>query len=281
MTASPRFDFAPGIPIGGGAPPLFIAGPCVIESREHALAMARRIRELFAELGVPVIFKSSFDKANRTSIDSFRGPGLEAGLEILAEIRAETGMPVLTDVHDVEQARRAGEIVDVLQIPAFLCRQTDLVVAAARTGKSVNVKKGQFLAPADTAEIAKKCRQAGNPRITICERGTTFGYGNLVVDMRAFPMIREAAAVPVVFDVTHSLQLPGGLGNATGGLRQYAATLARSAAAAGVDGFFMEVHDNPDAALSDKTTQLPIGEVAGIVRQILAVDRARRESCGE
>jgi 2-dehydro-3-deoxyphosphooctonate aldolase (KDO 8-P synthase) len=273
-----RFELAPGIPIGGGAPPPFIAGPCVIESREHSLDMAKRIRDLFGSLGVPVVFKSSFDKANRTSIDSFRGPGIEKGLEILAEVRESTGLRILTDVHDVDQATRAGTVVDVLQIPAFLCRQTDLVVAAARTGKSVNVKKGQFLAPSDTAEIAKKCRQAGNPKVTLCERGTTFGYGNLVVDMRSFPMIREAADVPVVFDVTHSLQLPGGLGNATGGLRQYAPTLARAAAAAGVDGFFMEVHDSPDRALSDKTTQLPIGSVAAIVRQIIAVDRARRET---
>jgi len=272
------FELAPGIRIGGGAPPPFIAGPCVIESRDHALRMAERIKKLFDGLGVPVVYKSSYDKANRTSVDSFRGPGIERGLEILAEIREKTGLPILTDVHDAAQATRAAEVVDVLQIPAFLCRQTDLILAAAKTGKSVNVKKGQFLAPSDTAEIAKKFRQTGNSRLTLCERGTTFGYGNLVVDMRSFPMMREAAGVPVIFDVTHSLQLPGGLGNATGGLRQYAPTLARAAAAAGVDGFFMEVHDNPDAALSDKTTQLPIESVAALVKQILAIDRARRET---
>ena len=277
MSGSGAFDFAPGIPVGNGAPPPFLAGPCVLESREHALSMATRLRDLFGELGAPLIFKASFDKANRTSIDSFRGPGLEKGLEILAEVREKTGLPVVTDVHEPEQARRAGEVVDVLQIPAFLCRQTDLIVEAARTGKALNVKKGQFLAPADTAEIAKKCRAAGNPKLTLCERGSTFGYGNLVVDMRSFPMMREATGCPVVFDVTHSLQLPGGLGNATGGLRQYAPTLARAAAAAGVDGFFMEVHDDPSKALSDKTTQLPIEAVPALVRQILAIDRARRE----
>lgn len=273
-------ELAPGIAVGGGAPLPFLAGPCVIESREHCLAMARRVKEIFGELVVPVIFKASYDKANRTSIDSFRGPGIDAGLEILAEVRAETGLPVLTDVHEPSHAEKAGLVVDVLQVPAFLCRQTDLIVAAARTGKAVNVKKGQFLAPSDTAEIARKFRQVGNPRLTICERGTTFGYGNLVVDMRAFPMIREASGVPVIFDATHSLQLPGGLGNATGGLRQYAPTLARAAAAAGVDGVFMEVHDDPDRALSDKTTQLPLRDVPGIVRQILAADRARRETEG-
>jgi 2-dehydro-3-deoxyphosphooctonate aldolase (KDO 8-P synthase) len=272
------FELAPGIRIGGGAPPVFLAGPCVIESREHCLAIAGRVKEIFDRLALPVVFKASFDKANRTSIDSFRGPGLEEGLRILAEVRETTGLPLLTDIHDASQAQAAAAVVDVIQIPAFLCRQTDLVVAAARTGRALNVKKGQFLAPADTAEIAKKCRQAGNERFSICERGSTFGYGNLVVDMRSFPMIREAAKAPVVFDVTHSLQLPGGLGNATGGLRQYAPTLARAAAAAGVDGFFMEVHDDPERALSDRTTQLPIGELEPLLRQIVAIDGARREA---
>jgi len=272
----PGFELAAGIPIGGGAPPVFIAGPCVIESREHCLRMARELAALFADLGAPLVFKASYDKANRTSIDGFRGPGLEAGLEVLAEVQAETGLPLLTDVHEPAHAERAAEIVDVLQIPAFLCRQTDLIVAAARTGRALNVKKGQFLAPGDTAEIAKKCRAAGNPRFTLCERGTSFGYGNLVVDVRGIPMMREATAAPIVFDVTHSLQLPGALGSATGGLRRHAATLARAVAAAGVDGFFMEVHDAPERALSDSTTQLPLGAVRALVRQILAVDEARR-----
>jgi len=245
----------------------------VIESREHALAMARRLKAIGEETGSRIVFKSSFDKANRSSKDSFRGPGLARGLEILAAVKAETGLPVLSDIHEPSQAPSAAAVLDVLQIPAFLSRQTDLLVAAARTGKPVQIKKGQFLAPEDIGNAVEKCREAGNDRILVCERGTSFGYHNLVVDMRAFPMMR-AFGFPVVYDVTHSLQLPGA-GKETGGLKQYAPALARAAAATGsVDGFFLETHDDPERALSDRTTQLDVRTVAGLIRSLLAVRAA-------
>lgn len=216
------------------------------------------------------MFKSSFDKANRSSRESFRGPGLAEGLEILAEVKARTALPVLSDIHEPEQAEIAAKVLDVLQIPAFLSRQTDLLVAAAETGKPLHIKKGQFLAPDDMANVVEKCRAAGNEKLMLCERGTSFGYHNLVVDMRSFAMMR-ALGFPVVYDVTHSLQLPGG-GKETGGLKQYAPGLARAAAATGaVDGFFLEVHDDPDRALSDRATQLPLESLPGLVRQLLAV----------
>jgi 2-dehydro-3-deoxyphosphooctonate aldolase (KDO 8-P synthase) len=261
------------IAFGGDNPPLFIAGPCVIESREHVLAMARTIRKLRDELKVNVVFKSSFDKANRTSIESFRGPGLEKGLEFLREVKDETGLPVLSDIHEWQQAASAGEVLDVIQIPAFLCRQTDLIAAAARTGKPIAVKKGQFLSPEEAKNILDKAAEVGNDRVFITERGTSFGYQNLVVDMRAFPVIRGFGA-PVVYDITHSMQRPGGEGKQTGGTPQFARPLARAAAAAGADGFFMEVHDNPPAALSDRTTQLRPDAARAIIEDILRLRSA-------
>jgi 2-dehydro-3-deoxyphosphooctonate aldolase (KDO 8-P synthase) len=253
--------------VGGGAPPIFFAGPCVIESGEHALAMARRIRDIAEETGARIVFKSSYDKANRSSKDSFRGPGLAEGLSILAEVKATTGLPVVSDIHEPEQAGAAARVLDVLQIPAFLCRQTDLLLAAARTGKPVHVKKGQFMAPDDMGAVVEKLRSVGNERILLCERGSSFGYHNLVVDMRSFPMLR-AFGCPVIYDVTHSLQLPGG-GQETGGLKQYAPTLARAAAATGcVDGFFLEVHDDPDRALSDRSTQLDVSTASALIRSL-------------
>jgi len=232
--------------------------------------MARRLRAIGEETGAKIVFKSSFDKANRSSKDSFRGPGLKRGLEILAAVKAETHLPVLSDIHEPGQAPEAARVLDVLQIPAFLSRQTDLVAAAARTGKAVQIKKGQFLAPDDMENVVEKCLAAGNEKILLCERGTSFGYHNLVVDMRAFPMMR-ALGFPVVYDVTHSLQLPGG-GKETGGLKQYAPALARAAAAtAAVDGFFLEVHDHPEQALSDRSTQLDVATVPDLLRSVLAV----------
>ena len=261
------------ISFGADHPPLFIAGPCVIESREHALRMARTLRALRDELKINLVFKSSFDKANRSSIESFRGPGLEAGLEILRAVREETGLPLLSDVHEWQQAERAGEVLDILQIPAFLCRQTDLIAAAARTGKAVAVKKGQFLSPEETKNILDKGREAGNENVFITESGSSFGYQNLVVDMRAFPIIREMGS-PVVYDITHSMQKPGGEGKQTGGTPQFARPLARAAAAAGADGFFMEVHDNPPSALSDRTTQIRPDAARAIIEDVLAIRAA-------
>ncbi|HEY8849310.1 MAG TPA: 3-deoxy-8-phosphooctulonate synthase [Thermoanaerobaculia bacterium] len=261
------------IAFGGDNPPLFIAGPCVIESREHALAMGRTLRKLRDALKINLVFKSSFDKANRSSIESFRGPGLEEGLDILRAVKAETGLPLISDIHHPEQAARAAEILDILQIPAFLCRQTDLIAAAASTGKPVSVKKGQFLSPEETKNILDKGREAGNERMFITERGSSFGYQNLVVDMRAFSIIRGYGA-PVVYDITHSMQKPGGEGKQTGGTPQFARPLARAAAAAGADGFFMEVHDNPSAALSDRTTQIRPDAARAIIEDVLAIRAA-------
>jgi len=266
-------EITPGLSFGGDHPPLFIVGPCVIESREHALRMARVILGLRDELGANIVFKSSFDKANRTSIESFRGPGLTEGLEILRAVKAETGLPLLSDIHEWQQAEPAAEVLDILQIPAFLCRQTDLVAAAARTGKAVGVKKGQFLSPEEAKNIIDKGHEAGNEKVFITERGSSFGYQNLVVDMRAFPIVRGFGA-PVVYDITHSMQRPGGEGKQTGGTPQFARPLARAAAAAGADGFFMEVHDNPPAALSDRTTQI-LPEVAReIIGDVMAIRAA-------
>ena len=271
MTGEP-FEFAPGIPVGGSSRPIYVAGPCVIESTEMVVDVAREIARIAGGHDVPLVFKASFDKANRSSLQSFRGPGLEAGLEALAAVKEATGLPVLTDVHEPWQAERAAEVVDVLQVPAFLCRQTDLLLACGRTGAAVNVKKGQFLAPEDMRHAVEKVRSTGNGRVTVTERGTSFGYHNLVVDMRAFPIMRSFA--PVIFDVTHSLQLPGGLGHATAGAREYHRHLARAAAAVGVDGFFMEVHPDPPRALSDATTQLSPGEFGELLVQIERVTTA-------
>jgi 2-dehydro-3-deoxyphosphooctonate aldolase (KDO 8-P synthase) len=241
-----------------------IAGPCVVESSDHAMMMARECLARTKDAGLDFVFKSSFDKANRSSIKSFRGLGMEAGLEVLHNIKTEVGVPVLTDVHEVSQVDRVAEVVDVLQIPAFLCRQTDLILAAVKTGKAVNVKKGQFLAPQDAGNIVTKARQAGCEKLLLTERGATFGYNNLVVDMRSFPIMRSFGA-PVVFDVTHSLQLPGGLGDATGGQSEYIEFLARAGVACGVDAVFMEVHDCPERALSDGPNALPLDRMQSLL----------------
>ncbi len=237
-----------------------IAGPCVVESTEHALFMAREISNVCKRVGLDLVYKSSFDKANRSSIESFRGKGMEFGLDVLAQVKTEIGVPVITDIHEPWQVEKTAEVADILQIPAFLCRQTDLLVAAARSGKAVNVKKGQFLAPWDAKNIVDKLQDAGCNKILLTERGASFGYNNLVVDLRSFPVMRSFG-VPVVFDVTHSLQLPGGLGKATGGQSQFIEDFARAGVACGVDAVFMEVHDNPAIAPSDGPNQLPLSRL--------------------
>src|SRR5215813_6175944 len=247
-----------------------IAGPCVIESKEHATMMAREISRIASRLDLPFVFKASYDKANRSSARSFRGLGMEEGLNILRQIKDEVGAPVITDIHETHQADEAAQVADILQIPAFLCRQTDLLRAAAATGRAVNVKKGQFLAPLDVRNIIEKIEATGNRQIIITERGTCFGYNNLVVDMRAFPMMRQFG-YPVVFDATHSLQLPGGLGDATGGQSEYVEHLARAGVACGIDGLFMEVHDNPPMALSDATTQFAVDKLEPLLETLLKI----------
>jgi len=254
-----------------------IAGPCVIESPEHTLMMARECRERAHAAGLDFVFKASFDKANRSSIKSFRGLGMEPGLEVLQRVREELDVPVLTDVHDVSQVERVAEVVDVLQIPAFLSRQTDLIVAAAKSGKAVNVKKGQFLAPQDARNIVDKAREVGCEKLLLTERGASFGYNNLVVDMRSFPIMR-GFGVPVVFDVTHSLQLPGGLGNATGGQSEYIEPLARAGVACGVDAVFMEVHDCPERALSDGPNALPLDRMAPLLTMLRDIHQLVRDA---
>ena len=259
------------ISIGGGSPFALIAGPCVIESEAHATAMAGALVDIARRAGVPFIFKASYDKANRTSGRSFRGPGLVEGLRILAAIKARYGVPILTDVHEPSQAAAAAEVADVLQIPAFLSRQTDLIVAAAHTGRAVNIKKGQFLAPDDVRHAVAKVVDAGNSRVFVTERGTSFGYHNLVVDMRAFPMMREYG-IPVVFDVTHSLQLPGGGDGVTAGQAEYIEPLASAGVAAGVDGVFLEVHDDPAKARSDGQNALRLDLLEPLLRRLAAID---------
>ncbi len=265
--------------VGGGHPLAFILGPCVIESASHALETAAAIREVAARCGVAVVFKASYDKANRTSIASFRGPGLDAGLRILADVRARTGLPILTDIHEPAQAAVAAGVVDVLQIPAFLSRQTDLIVAAARTGKVVNVKKGQFLAPKDMKHVISKITSEGNESVLITERGVSFGYNDLVVDMRALPMLRELG-YPVVFDVTHSLQLPGAGNGVTAGLAQYIEPLASAGVAAGVDMVFMEVHAEPSQAKSDAANALALDRLEPLILKLKRIDAAARETAG-
>jgi 2-dehydro-3-deoxyphosphooctonate aldolase (KDO 8-P synthase) len=255
----------------GRDPLVLIAGPCVIESDSHLVDLARSIATTARAAGVPFIFKASFDKANRTSGTSFRGPGLEAGLEGLARVRDEIGVPVLTDIHEPWQAERAAAVVDVLQIPAFLSRQTDLIVAAAKTGRAVNLKKGQFLAPLDMRHALQKVRAAGNDRVFVTERGFSFGYNNLVVDMRAFPMMRALGA-PVVFDVTHSLQLPGGGDGVTAGLAEYIEPMARAGVGAGVDGVFVEVHETPAKARSDAENALPLARLGPLLDQLVGIN---------
>ncbi len=273
MSTTRVIEITPSLRFGGDEPPLFIAGPCVIESLEHALAMARTLLKLRDEMKINLVFKSSFDKANRSSIESFRGPGLEKGLEILRAVREETGLPLLSDIHEPHQAEPAAAVLDILQIPAFLCRQTDLIAAAARTGKAVGVKKGQFMSPEEAKNILEKGSEVGNEKVYITERGSSFGYQNLVVDIRSFPIVRGFGA-PMVYDITHSMQKPGGEGKQTGGTPQFARPLARAAAAAGCDGFFMEVHDNPPAALSDRTTQIRPDAARAIIEDVLKIRQA-------
>ena len=256
-----------GLSIGDG-PLLLIAGPCVIESEDHAVFMARRIRAIADRCAVPYVFKASYDKANRTSLRSFRGPGMEEGLRILRRVRDEIGVPVLTDIHEPAQAAPVGAVADVLQIPAFLCRQTDLLVAAAQTGRVVNVKKGQFLAPDDMRHVIAKVTAAGNEAVVVTERGTSFGYHNLVVDMRAFPMLR-ALGYPVVYDVTHSLQLPGAGDGVTAGQAEYIEPMASAGVAAGVDGVFMELHDHPESAMSDAQNALRLDALEPLLRRLV------------
>ena len=264
------------IAVGGGNPLAFIVGPCVIESAAHAMETALAIRDIASRVRVPAIFKASYDKANRTSRHSFRGPGLDAGLRILSDIRARTNLPILTDIHEPAHAAAAAQVVDVLQIPAFLSRQTDLLVAAARTGQVVNVKKGQFLAPRDVKHVVDKITSEGNPSVLVTERGVSFGYNNLVVDMRAFPMLRELG-YPVVFDVTHSLQLPGAGDGVTAGLAQYIEPLAAAGVAAGVDAVFMEVHEEPARAKSDAANALRLDKLEALLLKLTRIDAAARD----
>lgn len=264
------------VTVGEGHRLVLIGGPCVIESPAHAVELGLAIAEIARRVGVPYIYKASFDKANRTSRRSPRGPGCEAGLRVLADVRERVGVPVLTDIHEPAQAAAAAAVVDVLQIPAFLCRQTDLLVAAAETGLAVNIKKGQFLAPDDMRHVAEKVTSAGNARVILTERGASFGYHNLVVDMRAFPILQRLG-FPVVFDVTHSLQLPGGGDGVTAGQAEFISTLARAGVAAGVDGVFLEVHEAPSRALSDAQNALALDRLEPLLRQLVRIDDARRE----
>ena len=257
-----------------------LAGPCSLESLELGLEVARTMKGLCEARGLPYVFKASFDKANRTSLHSWRGPGLEKGLEQLARIREAAGVPVVTDIHESWQAEPVGRVVDIVQIPAFLCRQTDLLVAAAATGKIVNIKKAQFLAPEDMAHAAAKCREAGNDRVLLCERGTTMGYHRLVVDMAGLVSMR-ALGYPVVFDATHSVQRPGGLGGSSGGDRSLALPLARAAAAVGIDALFVETHPSPEDARSDGPNMIPLSEMGAFLDQVLAIHNARRAAAGE
>ena len=265
-----------GLKLGRGLQPFFIAGPCVIESERHCLKMAERLAGIGARTGIDLIFKASFDKANRTSGSSFRGPGLVDGLRILEKARKVSGLPILSDVHETSQVPAAAEVLDVLQIPAFLCRQTDFVLAVAKSGKVVNVKKGQFLAPWDMRNIVDKIRSAGNEQILLTERGASFGYNNLVSDMRSLVVMREFG-YPVVFDATHSLQLPGGLGDASGGERKYIPALACAGVAAGIDALFMEVHEDPEHALSDGPNSLMLNDFEGLLRTIKRIDAVVKE----
>jgi 2-dehydro-3-deoxyphosphooctonate aldolase (KDO 8-P synthase) len=265
------------VTVGEGCPLLLLAGPCVIEGEDFTLRMAERLRDVCSSAGVGFVFKSSFDKANRTSIDAFRGHDLHEGLRILQRVKEEIGVPVVTDIHEREHAATAAEVVDVLQIPAFLCRQTDLLLAAAATGRVVNVKKGQFLSPPEMGQVVRKLEAGGAERILVTERGTTFGYNNLVVDFRSLPQL-SGFGRPVVFDATHSVQSPGGLGDASGGNREYVPFLARAAVAVGVDALFMEVHEDPDSAPSDGPNMLRLADLPALLRELVAVRGALAES---
>lgn len=261
----------PNVSIGGNAPFVLIAGPCVIEDEKTTLAIAAKLKAVTAKLKIPLIFKASYDKANRTSVKSYRGPGIEKGLAILAAVKKKFNLPILTDVHSTGDVKKAAKVVDVIQIPAFLCRQTDLIVEAAKTGKAVNVKKGQFLAPWDVRQIIDKAVSTGNKNITITERGASFGYNNLVVDFRSIPLMRQMG-YPVIFDATHSVQIPGGLGSSSGGQREMVEYLARAAVAVGVDGIFMEVHPNPEKALCDGPNSIAIGNLPELLKQLKEID---------
>lgn len=263
------------IKIGGQQPLALIAGPCVIESEQHSLMLAERLCEIAAHLCMPFIFKASFDKANRSSVESYRGPGITEGLRILALVKSTFDVPVLTDVHEVWQVEPVAQVVDVLQIPAFLCRQTDLLLAAGRSGRPVNLKKGQFVSPWEMSRVVEKVESTGNRKIIVTERGTCFGYQNLVVDMRSFPVLRRTG-YPVVFDITHSLQLPGAGEKASGGMPEFIEPLARAGVGAGVDGVFMEVHDNPPMALSDAATSLPLERLEDLLSELKAIHSVLR-----
>lgn len=265
-----RTQITDTLAVGDGCPLVLIAGPCVIESEDFTLRMAEQIRKVCDRLNVPLIFKSSFDKANRTSVSSFRGQAMDAGLKILQRVKEQVGVPVLTDIHESYQAATVAEVVDVLQIPAFLCRQTDLLLAAAATGRTINVKKGQFLAPWDMKHVANKLKTGGAANILLTERGTSFGYNTLVVDFRSLPQMREFG-YPVVFDATHSVQMPGGQGDKSGGQRQFVPSLARAAAAIGIDALFMEVHENPDSAPSDGPNMVRLDQLEAILKPILNI----------
>ncbi|MGC2061867.1 MAG: 3-deoxy-8-phosphooctulonate synthase [Thermodesulfovibrionales bacterium] len=267
------------ISVGNGGLPLIIAGPCVIEDADTALYTAERLKEICSKLGLPFIFKSSFDKANRSSLSSFRGPGIAQGLRILSDIRTKLNIPVLSDIHAIDEVRPAAEVLDVLQIPAFLCRQTDLIMAASRTGRTVNIKKGQFLAPWDMSNIIDKFVSTGNRNLILTERGSSFGYNNLVVDFRSFPIMR-AFGFPVIFDVTHSLQLPGGQGSSSGGQREFAGPFVRAAAALGVDGFFLEVHPEPEKALCDGPNMVRLDDLPEMLSSIVTIVKALKKSGG-
>ena len=269
----------PTIEVGPGKPFLLIAGPCVLESEELARQIAGQLKEMAQRLAISLVFKSSFDKANRTSLDSYRGPGLQEGLKILDNIRQEFQVPVISDVHETYQVEAASGVLDVLQIPAFLCRQTDLLVAAARTGKAINLKKGQFLSPWDMTNAVNKVRAAGNNNLMLCERGFSLGYNNLVVDMRSLPVMRSLGC-PVIFDATHSVQLPGGAGSSSGGQREFIPVLTRAAVAAGIDGIFMEVHPQPEKALCDGPNHLPLDQVEPLLKTLLKIHSIVTEDSG-
>lgn len=261
--------------VGAGQPLLLLAGPCVLEGYEHSLAIGKEVKRICEKLGMPYIFKASYDKANRSSYDSFRGPGLEEGLKQLAAIKKELGVPVVSDVHETGQVEKAAEVLDVIQIPAFLCRQTDLVYAAGKTGRCVNVKKGQFLAPWDMKNVISKLESAGNHNILLTERGSSFGYNTLVTDMRGLAIMRELG-YPVVMDATHSVQIPGGKGTSSGGQSQYVPHMARAAAAVGVDALFLEVHDDPSKALSDGPNMVRLDQLEKLLSDVLAIDKIAR-----
>lgn len=262
--------------VGRGQPLLLLAGPCVLENEETAWQIAKKMKRICRSLGITYVFKASFDKANRTSLNSYRGPGLEKGLRLLGRIREEIGVPVISDVHDVAQAAAAADVLDIIQIPAFLCRQTDLLVAAAKTGRVVNIKKGQFVSPWDMEFAVRKVRESGNSRVLLTERGSCFGYNNLVVDMRSLPVMRSLGC-PVVYDATHSVQLPGGAGGSSGGQREFIPALTRAAVAAGIDGLFMEVHPDPEAARCDGPNSWPLNRTESLLRHLLAIRQAAAE----